>query len=56
MTSTEKAQLLQAVAEMTRVNSEKSETNYTSIKNACRDAAKLILESICDDFRKEKQQ
>jgi hypothetical protein len=56
MTPTEKAQLLQAVAEMTRVNSEKNEANFASIKNACRDAANLILESISEDFRKEKKE
>jgi hypothetical protein len=56
MTPTEKAQLLQAVAEMTRVNSEKSEANFASIKNNCRDAANLILESISEDFRKEKKE
>jgi hypothetical protein len=56
MTPTEKAQLLQAVAEMTRVNSEKNEANFTSIKSNCRDAANLILESISEDFRKEKKE
>ena len=56
MTPTEKAQLLQAVAEMTRANKEGSTGNYRSISDNCKEVANLILESIRDDLKKEKQQ
>jgi hypothetical protein len=38
------------------VNSEKNEANFASIKNACRDAANLILESISEDFLIDKKE
>jgi len=56
MTPIEKAELLKAVAEMTKVNA----TNITngwasfeSVRNNCRDAANLILESIKKDFKED---
>jgi len=57
MTPTEKAELLKAVAEMTKVNADNSKSgvgSYESVKNNCRDAANLILESIKNDFKEEK--
>lgn len=56
MTPTEKALLLQAVAEMTAANMSNVGNGwgcFTSVRDNCRDAANLILESIKNDFKEE---
>lgn len=54
MTPTEKALLLQAVAEMTTANASSAGANFYSVRDNCRDVANLILESIKNDFKEEK--
>jgi hypothetical protein len=54
MTPTEKAELLKAVAEMTKANNDSEKTNFYSVRDNCRDAANMILESIKKDFKEEK--
>jgi hypothetical protein len=55
MTLTEKAELLNAVAEMTKANNDNKYGAYASVQNNCRDVANLILESIKKDFEGEKE-
>lgn len=58
MTPYDKALLLQAVAEMTKANLSNVGSGwgcFNSVRDNCRDVANLILESIKNDFKEDKQ-